>query len=292
MVELSVQHRGTGGSAGRSSSQLRHEKAREGARSVPSSRGQRRKVLSQNLLRDPTAVHSYVTAVGTPGTWGIELGAGDGVLTVALARVLPRLTAVELDPVLADKLRRRTQDFPNVDVLEQDLLTIPNPDTAFVLLGNIPFAITTRIVSWAMDAPRLQAATLITQREYARKRTGDYGRWSLTTIRTWPWWDWRLGPRIHRGSFRPRPAVDAAVLHLTRRPQPLLLEHSRVAWERAVDAGFTGRGGSLCASLGSVYPKRSVVAAFDYAGVSRDQVVAFVPPEKWLAVFDALEHRG
>lgn len=281
---------GTDNPVGRSMSQQRQDLARQGARAIPRERGQRRKVFSQNLLQDKVAIQLYLDAVGSPDVAAVEVGAGDGRLTVELARIVPRLTAVELDPMFAQALRRRTKDLCNVVVLEHDVLAMPQPDQDFVLLGNIPFAITARIVTWALESPHLQSATLITQREYARKRTGDYGRWSRTTVRTWPWWDWRLGPRIGRDSFRPRPSVDAAVLHLIRRPQPLLPASSRERWERVVETGFTGKGGSLHASLATTFPRRRVSAAFDRAGVAHDLVVAFASPNDWLSIFATLEH--
>jgi 23S rRNA (adenine-N6)-dimethyltransferase len=256
---------------------------------MPGARGQRRKVFSQNLLNDKSAIRSYLGAVGSPPVAAVEVGAGDGRLTVELAAIVPRLTAVELDPVFAQALRHRTSDLGNVEVLEHDVLTMPQPDGDFVLLGNIPFAITSRIVTWALESPCLQSATLITQREYARKRTGDYGRWSLTTVRTWPWWVWGLGPRIDRDSFRPRPSVDAAVLHLIRRPEPLLPDGSRKRWERVVETGFTGKGGSLHASLATIFPRRRVTTAFDRAAVPHDRVVAFVSPDEWLSIFATLD---
>jgi 23S rRNA (adenine-N6)-dimethyltransferase len=289
MVELNREPRGTDDAVRRSRSQQRQELARQGAWAIPRERGQRRKVFSQNLLQDKAAIRAYLDAVGSPDVGAVEVGAGDGRLTVELARIVPSLTAVELDPLFVQALRRRTRDLSNVDVLEHDVLTMPPPGQDFVLLGNIPFAITARIVTWALESPHLQSATLITQREYARKRTGDYGRWSLTTLRTWPWWDWRLGPRIGRDSFRPRPSVDAAVLHLIRRSEPLLPASSRERWERVVETGFTGKGGSLHASLATAFPRRRVTAAFDRAGLSHDLVVGFASPDEWLSIFATLE---
>ncbi|MFZ2503859.1 MAG: rRNA adenine N-6-methyltransferase family protein, partial [Nocardioides sp.] len=115
--------------------------------------------------------------------------------------------------------------------------------------------------------------------------------WSLATVRTWPWWEWSLGPRIRRDSFRPRPAVDAAVLRLERRRQPLLPRAAEKAWVRAVETGFMGVGGSLRASLGTIYPQRLVDAAVTRARVSRDEVVAFVTPAQWTAIFAELSSR-
>lgn|GEM_PF-364075 len=291
LVEVNMKSRGRGDATPRSRSQRRQDQARQGAQDIPEARGQRRKVFSQNLLHDKSAIRSYLSAVGSPPVPAVEVGAGDGGLTVELAAIVPRLTAVELDPVFAQALRRRTSDLGNVEVLEHDILTMPQPDGDFVLLGNIPFAITARIVTWALESPRLQSATLITQREYARKRTGDYGRWSLTTVRTWPWWDWRLGARIDRDSFRPRPSVDAAVLHLIRRPEPLLPYGSQERWGRVVETGFTGKGGSLHSSLATIFPRRLVTTAFNRAAVPHDRVVAFVSPYEWLSIFATLEQQ-
>lgn len=288
---MSSQPGGVGGSHDWSKSQQRRDLARRGAHSIPREKAQRRKVFSQNLLRDKKAIRAYVDAVGTAGVPAVEAGAGDGTLTVELARIVPRLTAVELDPVFVQTLRRKVEPLDNVTVLEQDVLAMPELDHDFVLLGNIPFAITAPIIAQALTSTHLQSATLITQREYARKRTGDFGRWSLTTIRTWPWWEWRLGPTIRRDSFRPRPSVDAAVLHLVRRREPLLPTRSRARWERVVETGFTGVGGSLHSSLKTIYPRRQLTTAFHNAGVPIDEVVAFVGPDDWLSLFTTLEHQ-
>jgi 23S rRNA (adenine-N6)-dimethyltransferase len=192
---------------------------------------------------------------------------------------------------MAERLRQKVHDIENVDVLQQDIVTMPHPDEPFILVGNVPFSITSAIVDWALASPRLDSATLITQHEYARKRTGDYGRWSLVTVRTWPWWEWSLGTRIRRSSFDPQPSVDAAVLMLVRRNQPLVPQRDVRAWTRAVETGFKGVGGSLCASLSTIYPPSRVKVALARAGISRDEVVAFVSPDQWMTIFRALSSK-
>jgi 23S rRNA (adenine-N6)-dimethyltransferase len=108
-------------------------------------------------------------------------------------------------------------------------------------------------------------------------------------VLTWPWLSWRLAGRIPRSAFRPVPAVDAGILTLHRRAEPLLPAASRAAWERAVTLGFGGVGGSLHASLRPLYPRARLDTALAAAGVGPREVVAFVPPEAWLALFTALE---
>src|SRR5262249_4800634 len=131
----------------------------------------------------------------------------------------------------------------------EDFLAAPPPGTPFAVVGNIPYALTSAVVGWCLAAGRLTSATLLTQLEYARKRTGDYGRWSRLTIETWPRYHWGLAGRIPRTAFRPVPAVDGGILRLTRRPVPLVPDASLHDYRELVRLGFGGVGGSLHASL-------------------------------------------
>jgi 23S rRNA (adenine-N6)-dimethyltransferase len=137
----------------------------------------------------------------------------------------------------------------------------------------------------------MSAASLITQREYARKRTGGYGRWTQLTVSTWPQVNWRLVGTIPRTDFRPVPRVDAAILRLERRAEPLISPARQAAYRRLVQAGFSGVGGSVRASLRHSYPADQVAAACANAGLDRRAVVAYVSPDQWIQIFRALDSR-
>jgi 23S rRNA (adenine-N6)-dimethyltransferase len=160
-----------------------------------------------------------------PGERILEIGPGLGALTLALARLPVEVTAVELDPVWAERLRDRLRDerAANVRVVHADFLALRLPDAPFRVIGSLPFARTTEILRRLFDDPRsaLQRADLIVQWEVARKRTAAPPDTLLSTA--WaPWWEFRLGQRIAAAEFRPRPRVDAAVLVATRRAPALL----------------------------------------------------------------------
>jgi 23S rRNA (adenine-N6)-dimethyltransferase len=252
-------------------------------------RARRRRELSQNLLADRATVHRFARAAGT-GAGGliVEPGAGDGRVTRALAVRADRVLAYEIDPRMAARLAARCGGLGNVECVTGDFLAAVPPRGPFHVAGNIPYAATSRIVEWCLRAPGLRSATLITQLEYARKRTGGYGRWSLVTVRSWPVFQWRLLERIERGRFRPVPRVDAAVLRLDRRERPLLPARELAAYERCVAVGFGGRGGTLHASLRREYPRGRVDAAFRAAALDRSVVVAFVHPDQWITLFRVL----
>ncbi|NYI04825.1 ErmE/ErmH/ErmO/ErmR family 23S rRNA (adenine(2058)-N(6))-methyltransferase [Allostreptomyces psammosilenae] len=256
-------------------------------------RDRARRELSQNFLRDAETVHRVVRAAALgPDDLVLEVGAGEGPLTVRLAAVCRAVEAYELDPRLADRLRaRRAAGGPwrRVRVVHGDFRAAVPPAEPFAVVGNIPYAITSDVVDWCLRAPGLTAATLVTQWEYARKRTGDYGRWSLLTVRTWPEFHWRLLGRIDRRRFRPVPRVDSGLLRLERRPVPLLPAPDAARYRALVEYGFTGVGGSLFASLCRRYPTDRVAAALAACGVERGAVVGHVHPDQWVALFRRLE---
>jgi 23S rRNA (adenine-N6)-dimethyltransferase len=259
---------------------------RDGSRDL---RAQKRRTLSQNFIRDPRAVASLVRALPpADGLPAVEVGTGDGALTAALASHFGELTTWELDEAVAAEARRRFPDLPGVTFRTGDFLGSRAPSSPFHLAGNIPFGSTTKIVTWSLAAPALRSASLITQWEFARKRSGDYGRWTKTTVLSWPWFDWGLGDRIPRLSFAPVPATDAGVLTLRRRAQPLVAPQQRQRWERDVETAFVGKGGSLRASLSEFYRASALDSAFARAGLDRDTVVGFVHPDAMLTIFGSL----
>ncbi|WBB62248.1 ErmE/ErmH/ErmO/ErmR family 23S rRNA (adenine(2058)-N(6))-methyltransferase [Streptomyces sp. WMMC500] len=258
----------------------------DGARSRSRSRS-----LSQNFLAD-AAVARRVARLAAPGPGGrlvVEVGAGTGALTEALAPHCRELIAYEIDRRLLPGLRARLARHPHVRLVGQDFLAARPPREPFVAVGNVPYARTSEIVDWCLRAPRLESATFVTQLEYARKRTGDYGRWSLLTVRTWPWHEWRLCGRVPRECFRPVPRVDSAVLRIERRGRPLLPRGEEAAYRRMVEAGFGGAGGTLYASLRRAgYPTARLSAAFRAAALPKDTVVAFATPAQWLTLHKTL----
>ncbi|MFE7169165.1 ErmE/ErmH/ErmO/ErmR family 23S rRNA (adenine(2058)-N(6))-methyltransferase [Streptomyces sp. NPDC057616] len=257
------------------------------ARTHPPSRA-----LSQNFLADrATAEHLARLAVPREheAPLLLEVGAGKGALTEWLAPRCRELRAYEIDRRLIPVLRDRFAKTPQVTVVGGDFLAAKPPRTPFSVAGNVPFSRTSAIVDWCLRAPALTEATLLTQLEYARKRTGDYGSWTLVTVRSWPRHEWRLVGRVGRGRFRPAPRVDAGIVRIERRRTPLLAPAAHERWRHLVELGFSGVGGSLHASLRRAHPGRRVDAAFRAAGLDPGVLVGEVAPERWLALHEALD---
>ncbi|GAB2730235.1 23S ribosomal RNA methyltransferase Erm [Nocardia thraciensis] len=248
-----------------------------------------RKTLSQNFLIDARAAAMIVRTSGAaPGDLILEIGPGDGMLTRHILAAGARVLAYEKDAHYAGRLRRRYASNDRTSFHHADFRTVRPPREPFAVVANVPFGSTTDIVRWCLAARGLTAATLLTQREFARKHSGAYGRWSKLTVEHWPWVSMVLGDEVARTSFHPVPRVDAAVLHLRRRTEPLLPRAAAGEYRRMVELGFSGVGGSLAASLRREHPAGAVRRACAAAKVDPGQVVGHVPPNAWATLFRVL----
>ncbi|MFI6042667.1 23S ribosomal RNA methyltransferase Erm [Nocardia sp. NPDC051321] len=248
-----------------------------------------RKRLSQNFLTDVGAARLIVRSSGvTADDLVLEIGPGDGMLTRQLLSSAGRVRAYEKDAVYADRLRRRYLGNDRIRLYHKDFRSVREPDEPFAVVANVPFAVTTDLVRWCLAARQLTSATLLTQYEFARKHSGDYDRWTKLTVAHWPTVAMELGARIGRHSFDPVPRVDTAILHLRRRPRPLLAGSALADYRRVVELGFSGVGGSLASSLRREFPARTVRAACAAAEIALDEPVGLIDPNRWLTLYGAL----
>lgn len=193
--------------------------------------------LGQNLLVDRAVINRITQLVARNSGPIVELGPGDGAVTVPLARSGRVITAVELDPKRARRLHRRTPE--HVTVVNDDMLRFRLPQHPHVLVGNLPFHLTTPLLRRLLFAPHWQHAVLLVQWEVARRRAGIGGA-SMLTASWWPWYEFALQSRIPAHCFRPAPSVDGGLLTVTRRPHPLVTD--RAGYQRFVKQIFTGPG--------------------------------------------------
>ena len=178
----------------------------------------------QHLLRSARVAAEVVAGAGiAPSDLVVEIGAGTGRLTAPLAVAAARVVAIELDPRLADGLRRRFAGDARVSVIEGDALLVPLPTEPHRVVGNVPFHITTALLRRVLDDPGSPcfAADLIVQAGLARKRCA-MRPCTMLSLSWLPWWRLSIERVLPAGSFEPRPSVDAAAL-AARRREPALL---------------------------------------------------------------------
>jgi 23S rRNA (adenine-N6)-dimethyltransferase len=175
-----------------------------------------------HFLRDAALIARLVRASGAgDGHLVLDLGAGHGAITTALASSGARVIAIERDPRCAARLRRRVAGHPRVTVVEADLREVPLPRRDFLVVASVPFSITTALMRRLAGDPSvpLAGAELITAWGVARWLTAPVPR-DAETARWTSRYQMRIAGRVPAASFAPQPQVSAA--HLTIRPRPIV----------------------------------------------------------------------
>ena len=190
-----------------------------------SSRGHVRRVLGQNFLRDRHLANALASQVQRTELV-VEFGAGDGALTVPLARTGADVLAIERDLAWAQRLRRRLSKeglSDRVELRVGDLRHAELPASPYRVVSSPPFNLTTALLHKLLDDP-VQGpyrADLIVQWQVAVKRSTEPPRTLLSTA--WaPWWRFEVVQRIPRAAFEPTPTADAAWLVIKKRRRPVL----------------------------------------------------------------------
>jgi 16S rRNA (adenine1518-N6/adenine1519-N6)-dimethyltransferase len=203
-----------------------------------------RKSLGQHFLSDTRILGKIADALELTGAETVlEIGPGRGALTELLVPRAKRLVGIEYDRALADVLRQRYANAPNVEIVQSDVLEADFAALAagpYVLAGNVPYYITTPILFKALERPRPERAVYLVQKEVAdrlaaKPGTDDYGALSVNvqSVATVE----RIA-KVPAGAFNPPPKVDSAIVRLTPRQDPVVTPDEEDAFRTMVQRAF------------------------------------------------------
>lgn len=220
----------------------------------------------------------------------MEIGAGTGRLTRPLAEYAGRVTAIELDPSFASGLERAFARTGHVRVVRGDVVRLPLPSGRWRAFGNIPFALTTDILRQLLDDPARgpERADLLIQYEAARKRA-SIERSSMLSLGWQPWWELAVTRRIPRLAFDPPPRVDAGLLVVTRRREPLVDPTDRPGYQAMLRGAFDRGGWPVRRSLRAELPPMAWKRLARDRGLHLDATPSDLDVWSWVAVFHTLE---
>ena len=261
------------------------------ARDVRRSGRAARRLLGQNFLTDEGLATKIVVASGVDqDDLVVEIGAGSGVLTAALAERAGAVMAFEVDSALCHMTARRLAPRGNVRLLPADAMSHPLPRVPFRVVCNPPFSRTAAILRRLLDGPLspLTRLDLIVQWQVARARVVGANQAPFDTLGVlWsPWWRFTRGIRVPRRCFQPAPRVDAAVLAIRRRVPPLLDPAAWPSYSSYVRMGFSGH--ILRRSFEGSLGKRRLARACQETCLSPHAEPRSLSPEQWTKLYLAL----
>ncbi len=213
------------------------------------------RTLGQNFLVDESALDKVVEAAAiTAHDVVLEIGPGLGSLTRHLAMLAQRVVAVEIDPRLIPALQQVVGSFPNVSVVQGDILAIdlgkllPEPD--YLVVANIPYNITSALIRHLLETPSPPKRLVLTvQLEVAQRICALPGDMSLLALSVQVYGRPEIAATIPAAAFYPPPRVDSATLHIERYPLPLIPAGELEGFFRLIKAGFSQKRKTLRNSL-------------------------------------------
>lgn len=278
---------------------------------VAAERGKRERKprLGQHFLADNSAAQRIVEALGDiEQRTVLEIGPGRGILTSRLARHARRLIAIELDRVLAAQLRMRLTLYPNVEIIEGDVLAIdfstvfgPKPGSSrpglvhspepVHVIGNLPYYITSDILLHlfafreCFDIMVIMVQKEVADRLAASPGSRDYGLLSATA---------QLYARVEKlfslppGAFAPPPKVYSSAVRLTLSPK---FDRLGVPEEGFIDflkLAFGQKRKTLWNNLKTQFAEDSLRGALAEAGVTPAVRAEALPLEQEAAIYRSL----
>lgn len=225
-----------------------------------------KKGLGQNFLHDPNALEKIVdTAELMPADTVLEIGAGTGTLTEALARKARHVVSVEVDERLRPVLEAQLAPYDNVvllfdDILKVDVLQLIGPQD-FVVVANVPYYITSAILRHLLERHRRPRRMVITmQQEVAERIVAQPPDMSILAVSVQFYGQPQIVTRLRPGAFWPRPDVDSAVLRIDIYDVPPVDVPSDKLFFRVVRAGFGQKRKQLRNALSGGLAIKSAVA--------------------------------
>jgi 16S rRNA (adenine1518-N6/adenine1519-N6)-dimethyltransferase len=225
-----------------------------------------RRALGQNFVVDPNTVRRVARLASVErGDRVVEIGAGLGSLTLALAETGASVTAVEIDAHLVPVLREVVEPM-GVTVVEGDARRLDWAsllgDGPWILVANLPYNVATRLVLDLLEhVPAIARMLVMVQREVGERLAAGVGdeQYGAVSVKVGYWAEAKVVGRVPPTVFIPQPNVDSALVSIVRRAElPADVDFALVR------AGFGQRRKMLRRSLGDLVAP----AAFEAAGVA------------------------
>jgi 16S rRNA (adenine1518-N6/adenine1519-N6)-dimethyltransferase len=256
-----------------------------------------RKGLGQHFLVDEQVLKRLISAVSlTPDDIVIEVGPGMGILTRELAKGADRVIAVEVDTRMAISLREALVAWPNVtvinaDILESDPASLLGIETTYKVVGTLPYYIATAVIRHFLEAQIKPLSIVVTvQKEVAQAIAAPPGHMSLLSVSVQLYGKPTIVDYIKPQSFYPPPKVDSAIVRVDLYERPPVAIADEAKFFSIVRGGFSAPRKQLRNSLALGLEMSTVEATslLEEAGIEQKRRAETLNLDEWARVYGVI----
>lgn len=227
--------------------------------------------LGQHFLHSPSAIGAMVESAGVSAENAVlEIGPGEGVLTEALLQTGASVVAIEKDSSLVERLKSRFAaqiSSKQLTLIEDDFRNIKIPElmnTSYIVCANVPYYITGEIIRTLLTAEKQPSnMSLLIQKEVAQRIVARDKKESILSLSVKAYGVPTVARIVPRGSFRPAPSVDSAILAVNSISRDFFTGFSEEEFFSVVKSGFAEKRKQLGGNLKSLAGAESLASAFN-----------------------------
>lgn len=262
------------------------------------------KSMGQNFLIDPDIPYHIAEASGADAHCGVlEIGPGIGPLTQQLAQRAGRVVAIELDTALLPILQETMAEYDNVTIRHGDILKQNLPELVAevfdgltpMVCANLPYNITTPVLTALVDIPAIESITVLIQKEAAQRLTSAKGSADgAFPLRLQYEMETECLFDVPPEKFLPAPKVTSTVLRCVRRKEPPVAVRDEAFFFRVIKGAFLLRRKTLSNSLSAALPgwdKAAIADAIAACGLPASVRGEALTLTEFAALTDALAER-
>ena len=240
------------------------------------------KSMGQNFLIDRNVPIAIAEASEADETCGVlEIGPGIGALTTQLARRAGKVVSIELDRDLVPVLQETLAEHKNVEIISGDALRLDLQSLIRekfqgltpMVCANLPYNITTPVLTKLLEIPELTAITVLIQKEAAQRICARPGTSEVSAFSLQMQYQMKLSTvlEVPNECFYPVPKVTSTVLRCVRRTEPAVSVKNEALFQKVLQGAYLLRRKTLVNSLSSALPhfgKENIRQAIIAAGLS------------------------
>lgn len=229
-----------------------------------------RRAFGQNFVVDANTVRKIARIADVHvGDYVLEIGAGLGSLTLALAETGAQIIAVEIDNGLVEVLRETTALLPNVEVIHGDAMQLDwkpllEKSQHWHVVANLPYNVATPMVADILDGiPQVDHLLVMVQSEVADRLVAQVGSdaYGAVSVKINYWATAKIVGDVSASVFFPQPRVESALVDIRRRAEPGVMGVAANELFKLVRAGFAKRRKMLRRALADIATPQDFIVA-------------------------------